>query len=99
MKIQSRNNMTIRLSKERINHIITNHPEMEQYLVDITKVITDPDIIFQGLQGEYVAIKARKSFFLVVVYKEQETDGFVITAFKTRSIQYLLKRNIIWRKN
>ena len=99
MEIYSRNKIKIRLSGERLNHILSNHPEMVEFVLDLPKVIENPDIIFEGENKEYIAVKSRNSFHLVVVYREaSKEDGFVITAFKTRSIQYLLKRKIIWKK-
>jgi hypothetical protein len=33
---------------------------------------------------------------LVVVYREQRDDGFIITAFLTRRIRSLVKRRQLW---
>jgi len=35
---------------------------------------------------------------LVVVYKELENDGFIITAFITKKVDKVLKRGIVWQK-
>ena len=35
---------------------------------------------------------------LVVVYKEEERDGFIITAFFTSKMEQVLKREMVWRK-
>lgn len=92
------NKVKIRLTGERLNHILVNHPEMVEFLLDIPQSIENPDIIFQGEKQEYAALKNRNKFFIVVIYKEENDDGLVITAFKTRSINYLSKRKIIWKK-
>jgi hypothetical protein len=34
--------------------------------------------------------------YIVVVYREQENDGFVITAFLTRRIRSLERRKQVW---
>jgi hypothetical protein len=44
------------------------------------------------------AVFYRKDKLLVVVYKEEISDGFVITAFFTKRIQSMLKRKILWQK-
>jgi len=33
---------------------------------------------------------------MVVIYKELNNDGFVITAFKTNNIKKFKKRRVIW---
>ncbi len=35
---------------------------------------------------------------LVVVYKELENDGFIITAFVTKKVDKVLRRGVIWQK-
>lgn len=99
VEVFSKNKRKIRLTGERLNHILTNHPEMVEFILDIPKVIEEPDIIFQGRKQEYIAVRGSNHYFLVVIYKEGKDDGFVITAFRTRSIAYLLKRKIVWKKH
>ena len=98
MAIYSKNHKNIRITEERANHILTNHPEAREFFPQLSKIISDPDIIFQGEAREFIAAKRRKNFHVVVVYKEEKEDGFVITAFRARSLKYLLKRKIIWKK-
>ncbi len=83
-----------------MGHILKNHPEMLEHIFDLSEIITDPDYIFKGRKGELLAVKSRKEFYLVVVYKEdlKKKDGFVITYFKTKNINYLLKKELVWRK-
>lgn len=40
--------------------------------------------------------KFDKKAWLVVVYKEEIADGFVITAYITTDIKWLFNRKIIW---
>jgi len=99
VEVFSKNKIKIRLTGERLNHILTNHPEMVEFLLDVPKVIGEPDIIFQGEKQEYIAVRGSNNFFLVVIYREEKEDGFVITAFRTRSIVYLLKQKTVWKKH
>ena len=41
-------------------------------------------------------MKAYGDKSLVVVYKELEADGFIITAFLTNKTHYLTKRKQVW---
>jgi hypothetical protein len=38
------------------------------------------------------------SKFLIVVYKERNKEGFVITAFMTSKIDNILRRKILWQR-
>ena|SRR3989338_3675301 len=89
---------SIRLTEERWNHIRERHPEVRGKLANILTTIADPDIITTGWEGELVAIRRFDNQDLVVVYKEDKSNGFVITAFFTRSRKYFEKRGIIWSK-
>lgn len=99
MVIYSKNKVRIRITEERLNHIFTNHPEITEFVSEILKVINNPDFIFEGETGEQIAVKRIEKFFLVVIYREENKEGFIITAFKTRSINYLFKRKPIWKKD
>ncbi len=98
---KSKNNVSIRLTQERWLHIITAHPEITS--TDYQKVLAvvgNPDIVLSGDTGELLAVKksSRKHFF-VVVYKEVSLiDGFILTAYKTSDVRWLLKRKVIWNK-
>lgn len=93
-KFLSINKVKIRLTSERLNHILTNHPEMIEFIFDLEKVISQPDLVLEGKNNEFIAIRSRNKFYLVVIYKESKkiNDGFVITAFKTKNINYFLKK-------
>lgn len=61
--------------------------------------VKNPDYIFEGSSGELLAVsKASQRAYLVVVYKEEITDGFMITAFETTAKQWLFKKKLIWNK-
>jgi hypothetical protein len=61
--------------------------------------IDSSDLILEGGNQELLAlVYKRTDKILVVVYKEENKDGFVITAFFTSKIEQLLKRKIVWQK-
>ena len=88
----------IRLTEERWQHIVERHPEVAERLGNVLETISDPDIVTCGWEDEVVAIRKFDSQDIAVIYKEQETDGFVITAFLTRSRKYFGKRGVLWSK-
>ena len=99
--INSRNDIPIRITQERWEHIERRHPEMEGQKEKVTETISNPDVIQAGDFGELLAIKlypktplTRKH--LVVAYKEiANQDGFVLTAYFTASPSK--RRQIIWK--
>ena len=101
-KATSKNKVPIRLDSERLTHIVSSHPEIEeQDYPSILNTIKDPDIILKGDKMELLAVKKkpRTKFWFVVVYKEiTQKDGFVITAYITSSAEWLFKRKIIWKR-
>jgi hypothetical protein len=69
----------------------------------VFETLEDPDFIAGGGQGEFIALKhyGKKSISkkdVVVIYKEQEKDGFVITAFMTSEPERIVKKGVIWKK-
>lgn len=98
--INSINNIPIRLTRERLFHIVENHDELAGRTFEILETMNDPDMIFKGKQGELLAAKSYNHHWLVVVYREGESDGFVITAFDTTKINSIKKfKPIIWAKD
>ena len=57
---------------------------------EVLLTIEDPDFIVKGWTDELLAV--RKINDLVVVYKELENDGFIITAFITKKVDKVLRR-------
>ena len=97
MQAKSINNIRIRLTDERWNHIIRNKPYLEPYYDQILETITSPTWVLQGYAGAQVAVlRLRKDQNLHVVYKEvSDSDGFVITAYVSRKVN---RSQIIWPK-
>lgn len=98
----SKNGVQIRLTQERWTHITKSHLEIpdKDHSV-IMKVISDPELILRGDKGELLAVrkKSRSKIWYVVPYKEAEKDGFVLTAYLTTDLRWLLHREVIWNKN
>lgn len=94
---QSVNGILIRLPDERWEHIIQRHADISDQKELLLKTISEPTRILQGNKDEQLAIQEIKpGKWLVVIYKEDRTDGFVITAFSTRKVNSLNRRQQIW---
>jgi hypothetical protein len=90
---------TIRLTDERWLHIVEGHPEMADHLDDVLIAVAAPDKILEGSYDELLAVVYEHlASLLVVVYKENKTDGFIITAFFTSKVDKLFKRIVLWQK-
>lgn len=97
--IFSKNKVPLRLTEERWFHIVENHDELAGRSSEVLETVAEPDIIVKGVEQEFLAVKKIKKQWLTVVYKETSLkDGFIITAFLTSKIQYLLKKEIVWKK-
>jgi hypothetical protein len=91
------NSVLIRLTDERWDHITEEHGELASYRKAILDTIHNPDEVYAGNHGELLAVKRVKAGkFLVVVYREERTDGFIITAFFTQRSNAFTKRKKIW---
>jgi len=97
---RSKNNVPIRLPDERWLHITESHSEMAGFYSDVLETVEDPDAIYEGRSGEFLAMRgAQTDKYFVVVYKEvSREDGFVITSFLTRRKTQLDRRPKIWER-
>lgn len=97
---RSKNNVPIRLPDERWLHITESHSEMAGFYSDVLETVEDPDAIYEGRLGEFLAMRETQTDkYLVVVYREvSEEDGFVITSFLTRRKTQLDRRPKIWER-
>ena len=99
--INSKNNVPIRITQERWEHIQRRNPEMDGQREKVVETVSNPDLIQAGDFGELLAIRlypttplTRKH--LVVAYKEvADQDGFVLTAYFTASPSK--RRQMIWK--
>jgi len=98
--VKSKNNVSIRLTEERWFHITEEHSEMAGYYFEVLETVEEPEAIFEGKEGEYIAVReVEKGKYVVVVYRElSKEDGFVITAFLTRRKKQLERRRRIWQR-
>lgn len=96
-KAISKNEITIRLTDERWSHITEEHCELAGMKLEILEAVEDPSHILAGKYGEMLAVKRYDEHkYLVVVYRENINDGFVITAFLTSRKPFLGKRKLLW---
>ncbi|MEW5898646.1 MAG: hypothetical protein AB1652_05670 [Bacillota bacterium] len=98
--VNSKNGIPIRFPQERWFHITEEHSEMAGYYFEVLETVEDPDVIFEGKTGEFLAVKKlERSKYIVVVYKEiDENDGFIITAFLTKKIKKLERGRKVWER-
>ncbi len=98
--IRSKNNVPIRLPDERWFHITEEHSEMAGYYFEVLETVEEPDIIYEGKTGEFLAVRGiEEGKYIVVVYRElSKEDGFVITAFLTKQKSKLERRRRIWKR-
>ena len=84
---------------ERWVHIVERHPEMAGHLEDVLLAVAAPEYIFKGSDDELLAaMRFNEKKWLVVIYKEQSIDGFVLTSYITSKTEKLFKRHILWQK-
>jgi hypothetical protein len=87
--IRSINNVPIRLTDERWQHITTRHPELIDQQEKLLETIARPEQIQAGDTGKLLAIRfypqpPLTSKFMVVAYREVSVDdGFILTAYFT----------------
>ncbi len=97
MEVRSKHGILIRLTEERWSHIIDEHGELAELRAEILSTVSDPERILAGNMGERLALRSLEpGKWLVVVYREVEEDGFVITAFLTRRFRSLDRRTQLW---
>jgi hypothetical protein len=94
----SRNGVPIRLTDERWQHIIEEHAELVGLRDEVLETVTQAERVLLGAAGELLAIRTiTAGKVLVVVYREAaKDDGFVITAFVTRRLASLDRREQLW---
>ncbi|MDC8448561.1 MAG: hypothetical protein LV473_09395 [Nitrospira sp.] len=96
-RIVSKGGVAIRLTDERWAHITEEHCELAGLRAEVVETVSHPGRILLGGDGELMAVReVETGKHLVVVYREQNDDGFVITAFLTRRVRSLEKRRQVW---
>ncbi len=95
--VVSKNDVPIRLTAARWVHITEEHSELAGMRLEILETVVDPTQIFAGTRGELFAVREiEPGKYLVVVYREFQNDGFIITAFITRRMQAFRRRQRLW---
>ena len=95
--VHSKNGVPIRLTDERWAHITEEHSELAGLRPEIVETVANPTEIFAGNRGELLAVReVEPGKYLVVVYRESQQDGFIITAFLTRKGHALRRRQQLW---
>ena len=95
--VLSKNNGPIRLTDERWIHIIEEHCELAGMRLEVLDTVANPSRISVGSAEEILALREiSPGKYLVVVYREFENDGFIITAFVTSRTQSLDRRKQLW---
>ncbi|KKR30007.1 MAG: hypothetical protein UT63_C0109G0005 [Candidatus Gottesmanbacteria bacterium GW2011_GWC2_39_8] len=100
-RVLSVSKKVIRLTDERWIHITDNHTEIAGLKQEVLSTIYQPDFVARGVSGELYAVKYFNTLenHIVAIYKEDKTDGFIITAFRARKIEPYLRKEIVWKKN
>lgn len=100
--VYSIDKIPIRIPKERWVHVVAGHPEMELFQTEVMETLDNPDLIFEGSEGEKIAVKdylSNLGKLIVVVYKELNSeDGFLVTSFLISKLRRLEKKRLIWKK-
>lgn len=93
----------VRITQERINHIIENHPEFDNTISSkLTNTLQFPDEVVESKSDDCVILYYKKYFktevgdkFICVVTKTNEIDTFMLTAYFTDKIK---TGNLVWKK-
>jgi hypothetical protein len=99
--VYSIEDIPIRLTNERWDHIIRRHPELDSQKERVLETINKPDFIQEGDLGDLLAIRhymhtPLTEKYLVIVYKAVEKrEGFIITAYFAS--QPSKRRKIKWK--
>jgi len=101
--VVSKNGKEIRLTAERWSHIVEAHDYMAGNQDLVFETLEDPDVIVSGRRDEHIAIKhytktSISEKHVVVIYKEEGNNGFIITAFMTSKPEKVAKKEVIWKK-
>lgn len=99
--INDYNGVAIRLTDERLNHIL-EHPEMAAQRESIIQTLKEPDLVVQSLSDEEAHLYYRfyqkllvGDKYLCVVVKFKTNDAFVVTAYFTDKPK---RGDVLWKK-
>ena len=101
---RSKAGISIELTRERWNHIITSHLDMTDNEDLLLKTVEDPDMILKGVSDEVRVVRFFQEThvgprYIMAAYKElRDGGGFIITAYKTTKVAQLVTRGVVWQK-
>lgn len=102
MILKDLDNRDIRLSDERLEHFIADHPEMIGQLDKLQETLRDPDRIVKSktdfnveLFYRHYSLTPVTQKHLCIVVKSEFDDTFIITAYFTDSIK---KGELLWQR-
>ncbi len=69
----------------------------------VREALNSPDFIVEGAKSELLVLKHYPETNItekhcVVVYKEDNGDGFIVTAFLTSKPESIKRRGVIWQR-
>jgi len=81
--VKSINGVPIRLTDERWEHILDEHPFMSGFYENILSTIENPTFILRGHRGSKIAVNdyGRKRWLHVIYRESNLNDGFIISAY------------------
>ncbi len=96
--VKSINDVPIRLTDERWDHILDGHPYMSGFYEDVPNAISYPEFIIRGNKGVKIAVvNLGRRRWLHVFYRElNQSDGFIISALID---EYVEKSKILWSRH
>ena len=86
----------VKLTDERLKHILSRHPEISANVNDFSNTLKKPDVIIKSRIDKNIILyhKKYKDYYLVIVVNKAEK--FIITAY----LSYKVKRgDMKWKKN
>lgn len=93
----SKNDIPIRLTDERWAHITEEHCELAGMRLEALETLSSPTMILEGHFGELLAVRAiDQGRYMIVVYRECGSDGFIVTSFITSQDRFIRRRKRIW---
>jgi hypothetical protein len=87
----------IRLGQERWEHITAGHPEVGTDPRQLLRAISTPLEIRAGREGTLMAVaEVGVRRWIVVIYREDGSDGFVVTAMANSRYAWMERRPKLW---
>ena len=84
----------VRLTDERLRHILRRHPEMAFHLHRLAETIASPDVVIPSRSSRTVQLYYRlypdlrgRNRYICLVVKRESDYSFVLTAYLGRSVK------------